>query len=114
MSVRPLGWETLTLPMADVAAASSVNFIAPIDATRLEVVTMLSGALAGGDATLTVSKNGTNLSPTIVITSSGSALGDIDSATFVTGIVKGDRITVTTDGGGNSTVPITINATFTP
>jgi hypothetical protein len=91
--------------MADVAAASSVNFIAPIDATRLEVVTMLSGALAGGDATLTVSKNGTNLSPTIVITSSGSALGDI---------VKGDRITVTTDGGGNSTVPITINATFTP
>ena len=114
MAVRPLGWETLSLPMADVAAASSINFIVPIDGILREVVTMLSGALAGGDATLTVSHNGTNLSPTIVITSSGSALGDIDSATFARPVAKGDRIVVTTDGGGNSTVPITVNATFSP
>lgn len=114
MAVRPVAWETLTLPMADVAAASSVIFIAPYDGVLREVRTMLSGALAGGDATLTVSHNGSNLTPTIVITSSGSAEGDLDSATFLRGVAKGDRIKVTTDGGGNSTVPITIDCTFSP
>lgn len=111
---RPLGWDTLSLPMADVAAPSSVNFIAPMDGSLREIQTMLSVALAGGDATLTVSHNGTNLTPTIVITSAASANGDVDTGLYNRPVAKGDRITVTTDGGGNSTVPITINATFSP
>lgn len=110
--VRPVNWETLTLPMADVAAPSSVIFIAPFDGQLREVRTMLSGALAGADATLTVSHNGTNLSPTIVVTSAGSAEGDLDSGSYARAVAKGDRIKVTTDGGGNSTVPITVDATF--
>lgn len=112
MAVQPLAWQTLTLPMADVAAASSIRFIAPYDGILREVSTMLSGALASADATLTVSHEGTNLSPTIVITSSGSAEGDVDSATFSRPVAKGDMIKVTTDGGGDSTVPITVNAVF--
>jgi hypothetical protein len=98
--------------MADVAAASSVRFIAPFDGYLRKVTTMLSGALANGDATLTVSVEGSNLTPTIVITSSGSAEGDVDSATFYTAVAEGDLVKVTSDGGGDSTVPITINATF--
>lgn len=112
MAVQPLGWQTLTLPMADVAAASSVRFIAPFDGILREVSTMLSGALASADATLTVAHVSTNLSPTIVITSSGSAEGDVDTALFNRPVAKGDMIKVTTDGGGDSTVPITINAVF--
>lgn len=112
MAVQPLSWDTLTLPMADVGAASSIRFIAPFDGILREVSTMLSGALANGDATITVSHEGTNLSPTIVITSSGSAEGDVDSATFARAVSKGDLIKITSDGGGDSTVPITVNAVF--
>lgn len=111
MAVQPIAWQTLTLPMADVAAASSIRFIAPYDGILREVSTMLSGAL-DADATLTVSHEGTNLSPTIVITGSGSAEGDVDSATYNRAVAKGDLIKVTTDGGGSSTVPITVNAVF--
>lgn len=111
MAVQPLGWDTLTLPMADVAAVSSVRFIAPYDGTLREVSTMLSGAL-DADATLTVSHEGTNLAPTIVIATSGAAEGDVDTGLYNRPVAKGDLIKVTTDGGGSSTVPITINAVF--
>jgi len=112
MAVQPLGWDTLTLPMADVAAASSVRFIAPYDGILREVSCMLSGALATADATLTVSHEGTNLSPTIVVSFTGSAEGDVDTGLYNRPVAKGDLIKVTTDGGGDSTVPVTIQATF--
>lgn len=109
---QPVSWTTLSLPMADVGAASSIRFIAPFDGYLREVHTMLSGALANGNATLTVAHEGTSLSPTIVITSSGSAEGDVDTGLYNRPVAKGDIIKVTSDGGGDSTVPITVNAVF--
>jgi len=108
----PLNWQTFQQPLADVAAAGSNRFYCPFSGYLRRVNCTLSGALAGGDATLTVSLNNSNLSPTIVVTSSGSAEGDFDEGLYFTPVKKGDWIEVTTDGGGNSTVPVTIGITL--
>jgi len=109
---RPLDWYTMTLPMADVAAASSVRFVVPVNGRLRMVQCLLSGALASANATLTVAHNSTNLSPTITVTSASSAEGDHDFALYDRAVVAGDMIKVTTDGGGDSTVPVTIAVTL--
>lgn len=109
---QPLSWETYQLPLADIAAASKVRFVVPSSGYLRKVACTLSGALANGNATLTVSVNNTALSPTIVVTSAGSAEGDYDFAEYFTPVKEGDWIEVETDGGGDSTVPVTIAITL--
>lgn len=109
---QPLSWRTYQLPLADVAAASSVRFLVPQSGYLRKVACTLSGALASANAILTVSLNNTNLSPTITVTSSGSAEGDYDFGEYFVAVKEGDWIEVTTDGGGDSTVPVTIAITL--
>lgn len=109
---RPLDWYTMTLPLADVAAVSAARFVVPVNGRLRMVQCQLSGALATANATLTVSHNATNLSPTIVVAFTGSAEGDHDFATYDRPVAAGDLIKVTTDGGGDSTVPVTIAITL--
>lgn len=109
---RPLDWYTMTLPLADVGAASSVRFVVPVNGRLRKVQCLLSGALGTANATLTVAHNATNLTPTITVAFSGSAEADHDFAEFDRAVVAGDMIKVTTDGGGDSTVPVTIAVTL--
>lgn len=109
---QPLSWRTYQLPLADIAAASKVRFLVPQSGYLRKVACTLSGALASADAVLTVSVNNTALTPTITVTSSGSAEGDYDSAEYFTPVKEGDWIEVETDGGGDSTVPVTIAITL--
>jgi hypothetical protein len=78
--------------------------------------TVLNGALATGDATAQLKINGSNVGSTttglITQTQSGSAAGDVDTATPLTTnltFAAGDVISVT--AGGASTATATFNAT---
>jgi hypothetical protein len=102
----------MTLPMADIGAVGDVRFVVPVNGRLRMVQCLLSGALGTANATLTVARNATNLSPTIVVAFSGSAEGDHDFALYDVPVVAGDMIKVTSDGGGDSTRPVTIAVTL--
>ena len=99
----PNNWYFLAAEFADVATAETLTFVVPNNGWIRRVETVLDGALTGTNETITVSKNGSALSPTITITQSGSGAGDYDFADFFVPVAKGDRITVAT--AGNSTGP---------
>ena len=88
---------------ADVA-----RFVCPFDATIQQIDTVLNSALATGDATVTVAVAGSGVTGGVVtITQSGSAAGDIDTAT-PTGASndndcdQGELITATVGGSSTS------------
>ena len=90
--------------------ATVARFAAPVAGTITLVQTVLNGALATGDATFTTAIGGTGVTGGVVTaTQSGSAAGDIDSATptALNTVAVGDLITVT--GGGASTATATAN-----
>jgi hypothetical protein len=99
----PSNWYHLAAEFADVATAETLTFVVPDAGFLRKVETVIDGAITAANETITVARNGSNLSPTITITQSGSAAGDYDSAEFYVGVAKGDRITVTT--AGSSTGP---------
>lgn len=99
----PLNWYQLNETFADVATAETLVFVAPVAGYLRKVQTLLAGAITGANETVTVSVDGVALSPTITITQSGSAAGDVDSAEFFAPVKAGARITVAT--AGTSTGP---------
>lgn len=107
----PTNWYSLSGEFADVATAETLHFVVPTAGFLRKVETVLAGALTLADETITVSRNGVALSPTITIAFTGSAAGDYDSAEFYTGVAKGDRISVATAGA--STGPNKAGVTVT-
>jgi hypothetical protein len=99
----PNNWYPLSGEFADIGTAETLNFVVPDAGFLRRVETVLAGAITGSNETVTVSRNGSALSPTITVTQSGSAAGDYDVAEFYVGVAKGDRISVAT--AGNSTGP---------
>lgn len=98
------------------ADAEVARWVAGSAGTITGFKTVLNAALATGDATAQLKVNGTNAGSTttglITQTQSGSAAGDVDTATPLTTnltFVAGDVISVT--GGGASTATATFNAT---
>lgn len=98
-------YNELDLIAANTAVA---RFICPFDAYVQRVQTVLTAALATGDATLTAAITGAgNITGGVVtITQSGSAAGDVDSATPTAAsndneCDEGEEVTVTV--GGSST-----------
>lgn len=85
----------------DISTASSVYVPVPEACTVNQITTVLGGSISGADATVTVGDSSSNTMGTIVIGYSGSAAGDIDTATPSTNNVLADNtfITVQTDGG---------------
>lgn len=82
------------------------------DATIEHITTVLSGALATGNATLTASINGTPVTNGVVtITQSGSAEDDVDEATPTAAnvLTEGDVLTITV--GGTNTASRTAGVT---
>ena len=97
--------------------AELFQFVVPRACTIVKCYTVLNAALATGDATVQVKKNGSNVGSTttglITQTQSGSALGDVDVCTPATTnltFAAGDLCTATV--GGASTATATFNLTF--
>lgn len=95
---QPYNWYALSEMVADIGTADSKVFVVTAPGFLRRVEGVLGGAITTADDVVTVALNGTNLSPTITITQSGSAAGDYDFAEFYVGVAQGDRITVSNSG----------------
>ena len=63
-------------------AATTLRVVSPVAGDITDLLSVISGALTGGDPTLTFSINGTPITGGVItIANSGSAAGDVDSAT---------------------------------
>lgn len=87
--------------IADVSTASSGHGVAPIAGTVSAVYSVLGGAITGADSAVTNNINGTPMTNgTLTVAQSGSAAGDVDTATPTAAntVAAGDKLTATTDG----------------
>jgi len=108
----PLNWYTLNDEIADIGTADTKLFVAPRAGWLRNVRTVLNGAITTADDVITVSVDGTNLSPTITITQSGSAAGDTTSTNYYTPVKAGSRILLTNSGASTGTTKIAYTLTL--
>ena len=109
--VPSLSSRFLTVKIADVSTAGQV-YVAPGFNGRIKnITTALGGAIGTADAVLTPKISGTAVTGGVVtITQSGSAAGDVDSAT-PTGaneFTSTDNIEIETNGASTNTVEVVI------
>ncbi|ANK79394.1 MAG: hypothetical protein TEF_00270 [Rhizobiales bacterium NRL2] len=94
----------LTAKAADLSGTDVYRLVAPLAGDISKFRSVIDGALADGDATLTLSINGTPVTNGVItIAESGSAAGDVDVATPTAAntVEAGDVIEITV-GGANS------------
>jgi len=107
----------LQLELDDVSSASSTWLPSPCTGTISKIQTILHGAIAGSDATITCELNGSLVtSSSITVAQSGSAAGDIDSSTpsGANTLAVGTKIEVITSGASTNAVRLSIVLTITP
>lgn len=106
--------ETLSTKGADAAV---VRVVVPVAGTLDKLWSVANAALATGDATLTAAINGTPVTNGVItITQSGSAAGDVDSATpsAAKTLAAGDVLTITGGGASTATATATVSILITP
>ena len=105
---------TLTASIPDISTANTIYIPIPFAGSITKVTTVLFGAIATGDATITVSDNAANSMGTITVTQSGSAAGDVDSLTPAANqdVTANDFITVATDGASTNSVQLNVVVTL--
>lgn len=99
----------------DVGTAASIFLMAPVAGTVSLISTKLGGALASADASVTAKVNTGTSMGTITVTSSGSAVGDLDTLTPSANntVAVGDWINIATDGGGTGPFPLSVAVEIT-
>ncbi len=114
------GAYTFEKVSSKAADAEVARIVADRAGTITGFKTVLNGALATGDATAQLKINGTNVGSTttglITQTQSGSAAGDVDTATPLTTnltFVAGDVISVTAGGASTATATFNLTVAFT-
>lgn len=111
------------MDIALVSAASTkasdstiVRYVAPRAGTLTKFQSALNGALATADATWQLKINGSNVTSGLITqTQSGSAAGDVDSATpsAANTFVAGDVISAVLGGGSTATATCALSISFT-
>ena len=94
-----------------------LRVVSPVAGTIDKVYSVLNAALATGDATLTGKIGASAItSGVITITASGSAAGDVDSATpsAAKTVAIGDVISFTGGGSSSATGTATVSLLITP
>jgi hypothetical protein len=103
------GVSEYTAILENVGTESTVYFAIPVSGTIFEVYTVLHGAITSANETIRFTLNGTEQSDTITITQSGSALGDVDSATGLAySITAGQFFGIGTAGLSGADVDATV------
>ena len=94
----------LTAVIADVSTPETVYVAIPVTGTIVSIYSVLEGAIATSDATITVATATPATIGALTITASGSAAGDVDSNTSLSNasVTAGDYITVATDGASTN------------
>ena len=96
----------VTVQLADVSAASSAYVACPVAGKVVLIQSCLQTAITGANAALTTEINGTAITDGgWTVTQSGSAAGDVDSATPTAAntVAVGDTLEVVTDGASSTT-----------
>ncbi len=115
------GANKIALVMGDISTKGSdaavLRIVSPVAGTVDKVYSVLNAALATGDATLT-GKIGTSAitNGVITITESGSAAGDVDSASpsAAKTVAVGDVLSFTGGGSSSATGTATVTVLITP
>ncbi len=97
---------SLSATISNVSSAGTVYVPVPYAGTITKVLSVIDGAIATSDATLTVRDSDSNSMGTLTITQSGSAAGDVDTLTPAsnTDVTADDHITIETDGASSNSV----------
>lgn len=93
--------------IADISTAGTIYLPAGVTGTLSKIYTSIDGAIATADTTVSVSIGGTPVTNgSVTIAYSGSAAGDVDSATPTANnaITAGASISIATDGASTNTV----------
>ena len=101
----------LTVDMTDVSAASTVYLPSPVVGTISKITSILGGAITGADSIVTGKIGSTAITNgAFTVAYSGSAAGDVDSATptALNTVAVGSNINFTTDGVSSTTARLTI------
>lgn len=90
--------------ITDVSTAETIYIPIQNAGTVAKVVTVLEGAIATADATLTVKNAAGTSMGTITVTQSGSAAGDVDTLSPVANntVAANTAITIETDGASTT------------
>lgn len=105
----------LTAQIADVSTAASIFIHVPFNGTLKKLHGRLQAAITGANAVITSEKNGVLITDGgFTVTQSGSAAGDLDTATPSAGNVfeAGDVLEVITDGASTGAAIEFITAEF--
>lgn len=99
--------DIVNVELDDISTASSAWIVAPYTGEITKIYSVIDGAIAAADATITTYINGILITAgTITVANAGSAAGDVDSATPIgnNNIVQGQALEIRTDGASNNTV----------
>jgi hypothetical protein len=105
----------LTVPVATLQGAGVTRLVAPFAGTLTRIQTVIAGALATGDATLTAAIGGVAVTGgAVTITQAGSAAGDVDEATpsAANAVSPGSVISLTVGGTNSNAVGAMVTLTF--
>lgn len=97
--------------ITDVSTAGSYWVVAPEGGTISKIYTVLHGAITGANSALSFELAGVAVTNGgITVTQSGSAAGDVDTATptALNTVTAGQAIEMITDGGSTGTVAVTV------
>lgn len=105
----------ISVDFADITTAGDVYLPCAFAGTVTGVNTVINGVLGTADTDLTAKVNNVAMTNgTVTIAFSGSAAGDLDSATPTAGntVTTSDYINITSDGAGTGTVGATVILTI--
>jgi hypothetical protein len=103
---RPLSEASISVTMADLSTASSVFIASPWRGTIKRVYSAIANAITTADGSWSLEINGTAVTgSTGTVTQSGSAAGDVDTATPTAAnkVNEGDTIEIITTGACDTT-----------
>jgi hypothetical protein len=125
LGVDQAGWANLsgrkialTATIQDISTAGQIYVVSPFAGDITNVYTVINGAIATADATITPKISGTSVTDgAVTVAFSGSAAGDVDSATptAANSVSAGAAIEIETDGASTNTVQcvVTLEITLT-
>lgn len=101
----PLRDYFLNAQIEDISAAGQAYVAVPAAGKVIAIRTVIHNAITSADAALTGKINGTNITGgAITVTQSGSAAGDVDTATpsALNTVQVGDNLEMETDAGSST------------
>lgn len=114
-SIFNVNERLISVQIPDVSTAKVIYVPIPFGCTLNAAYTTLGGPITLANSTITFKDNGGNTAGVITVAYSGSAAGDVDSATFgsFNTFTQGQRLSIETDGASTDAATLDIVLVFT-